>query len=84
MDHRIAFVFDREAIIDDEIIDKVKSADVDLLVLSSRKLGVIGRLLGSTTESLLSRCPCSLLIVHDQPDSAEQTNSAERAAEKKT
>lgn len=54
----------------DELIEKVERDDVDLLVLSSRRLGTIGRMLGSVTESLLSRCPCSLLIVH-----AEETAS---------
>lgn len=48
----------------DELIKKVEDDNVDLLVLSSRRLGLIGRMLGSVTESLLSRCPCSLLIVH--------------------
>lgn len=53
----------------DELIEKVERDNVDLLVLSSRRLGVIGRMLGSVTESLLSRCPCSLLIVHaEEPD----------------
>lgn len=52
----------------DELIEKIERDNVDLLVLSSRRLGMIGRMLGSVTESLLSRCPCSLLIVHaEQP-----------------
>jgi|GEM_PF-4310824 len=48
----------------DELVEKIERDNVDLLVLSSRRLGMIGRMLGSVTESLLSRCPCSLLIVH--------------------
>ena len=51
----------------DEIIAKVEREEADLLVVSSRKLSTLGRMLGSVTESLLSRCPCSLLIVHDRP-----------------
>lgn len=50
----------------DEIIEIVQREKADLLVVSSRKLSTIGRMLGSVTESLLTRCPCSLLIVHDQ------------------
>ena len=48
----------------DELIDKVERDKVDLIVISSRRLGLNGRMLGSVTESLLSRCLCSLLIVH--------------------
>lgn len=50
----------------EEIVAKVEQMDADLLVVSSRKLSTIGRMLGSVTESLLTRCPCSILIVHDQ------------------
>ena len=50
----------------EEIIRKVHEDQIDLVVVGARKLGPIGRLLGSTTESLLSHCPCSLLIVHQQ------------------
>ena len=61
----------------EKLLHHVESENVDLLVLSSRRLGVIGRMLGSVTESLLSRCPCSLLIVHgDQvPSEAHATTS---------
>lgn len=52
----------------DEIIEKVERENADLLVVSSRKLSTLGRMLGSVTESLLTRCPCTLLIVHDQPE----------------
>ena len=52
----------------DEIVEKVEASKADLLVVSSRKLSTLGRLLGSVTEALLTRCPCSLLILHDQGD----------------
>lgn len=62
----------------DKIIAKVESENADLLVVSSRKLGTLGRLLGSVTESLLTRCPCSLLIVHDKElDSSQQDETHE-------
>ncbi len=57
----------------DELIAKVERDNVDLLVLSSRRLGMIGRMLGSVTESLLGRCPCSLLIVHAEHPSLDNT-----------
>ena len=57
----------------DEIVEKVERDNVDLLVLSSRRLGFVGRMLGSVTESLLSRCPCSLLIVHAEDPSEKAT-----------
>ena len=50
------------------IIKKVRDDQIDLLVVGARRLGRIGRLLGSTTEGLLAQCPCSLLIVHDADD----------------
>ena len=61
----------------DEIIEKVERDNADLLVVSSRKLSTLGRLLGSVTESLLTRCPCSLLIVHDQPMETSNSQSKE-------
>ena len=51
----------------ENIIETVERDNIDLLVLSSRKLSAIGRMLGSVTEALLTQCPCSLLIVHDEP-----------------
>lgn len=48
-----------------QLVETVKLEKVDLLIVGARNLGPIGRLLGSTTEGLLARCPCSLLIVHD-------------------
>jgi nucleotide-binding universal stress UspA family protein len=50
----------------EKIIQKVECDGTDLVVVGARTLGPLGRLLGSTTEALLIRCPCSLLIVHDQ------------------
>jgi nucleotide-binding universal stress UspA family protein len=47
-----------------QLVETVESEKVDLLVVGARNLGPIGRLLGSTTEGLLARCPCSLLIAH--------------------
>ena len=38
--------------------------EADLMVLGSRNLGPLHRLLGSTTESLLHYAPCSVLVVH--------------------
>ncbi len=66
----------------DEIIQKIENDKIDLLVLSCRRLGVIGRMLGSVTESLLSRCPCSLLIVHAEtpPARTEQIDEEESGA----
>lgn len=65
----------------DEIIEKVERDNVDLVVLSSRRLGAFDRLLGSVTESLLSRCPCSLLIVHaEQPTRKVYSNNSTKTA----
>jgi nucleotide-binding universal stress UspA family protein len=47
------------------IIKEVNEAQVDLVVVGARRLGRLGRLLGSTTDALLNHCPCSLLIVHE-------------------
>jgi nucleotide-binding universal stress UspA family protein len=52
-----------------QLVETVNSTAADLIVVGARNLGPIGRLLGSTTEGLLARCPCSLLVVHpsDEP-----------------
>ncbi len=52
-----------------QLVETVTAEAADLIVVGARNLGPIGRLLGSTTEGLLARCPCSLLIVHapDKP-----------------
>ena len=47
------------------IVDEVRESNIDLVVIGARRLSIIGRLLGSTTEGLLVQCPCSLLVVHD-------------------
>ncbi len=52
----------------DEIVREVQNEDVDLVVVGARRLGRVERLLGSTTESLLFQCPCSLLIVPEARD----------------
>lgn len=57
----------------DEIVEKVERDNIDLVVLSSRRLDMIGRMFGSVTESLLSRCPCSLLIVHAEEPTQQAT-----------
>lgn len=49
------------------IVDEVQENNVDLVVVGARRLGRLGRLLGSTTEGLLTQCPCSVLVVHDKP-----------------
>ena len=49
----------------DQIVSKAEGDESDLVVVGARKLGPVGRLLGSTTEALLVRCPCSLLVVHE-------------------
>ncbi len=49
----------------DEVVREVRGQHIDLVVVGARRLGRVGRLLGSTTEALLSQCPCSLLIVHE-------------------
>jgi nucleotide-binding universal stress UspA family protein len=50
----------------ENIVKKVTEENVDLVVVSARKLGLIGRLTGSTTEGLLNHCPCSLLVLHQK------------------
>jgi len=68
----------------DQLIERVERDNVDLLVLSSRRLGAFGRLLGSVTESLLSRCPCSLLIVHaEEPADKGSPSQASDAGARK-
>ncbi|MCA9266611.1 MAG: universal stress protein, partial [Planctomycetales bacterium] len=47
------------------LADLLEDEHVDLLVVGARNLSPLGRLLGSTTASLLSCCPCSLLVVHN-------------------
>jgi len=66
----------------DTLLHKVERDQIDLLVISSRRLTAIGRMLGSVTESLLTRCPCSLLIVHDDTvrGKVEETDTARQAS----
>lgn len=66
----------------DELLEKIERDNIDLVVLSSRKSGVIDRLLGSVTESMLTRCPCSLLIVHATKSGRPLGKSAEDEAAK--
>ena len=53
----------------DEVLREVQNEDIDLVVVGARRLGRVERLLGSTTEALLSQCPCSLLIVPEVRES---------------
>lgn len=48
----------------ESIVKEVTSDNIDLVVVDARRLGRLGRLLGSTTEGLLAHCPCSLLVIH--------------------
>lgn len=49
----------------ERIVKEVHDSDIDLVVVGARKLGPMGRLFSSTTESLLYQCPCSMLVVHE-------------------
>lgn len=51
------------------LVEEAEAANVDMVVVSARKLTAFGRFLGSTTEGLLAHCPCSMLICHqhDKP-----------------
>ena len=53
----------------ESIVKEVTHNAIDLVVVDARRLGRLGRLLGSTTEGLLAHCPCSLLVIHqhDEP-----------------
>ncbi len=54
----------------EEILKAVEATRCDLVAVGARGLGFVSRLiLGSTSEKLLARAPCSLLIVreHRQP-----------------
>ncbi|MCA9217803.1 MAG: universal stress protein [Planctomycetales bacterium] len=51
----------------DEVVREVRDAHIDLVVVGARRHNSVGRFLGSTTEALLTQCPCSLLIVHEPP-----------------
>lgn len=68
----------------DTLLHKVERDQTDLLVISSRRLTAIGRVLGSVTESLLTRCPCSLLIVHDDTvrAKADEKGAARQASKR--
>jgi nucleotide-binding universal stress UspA family protein len=60
----------------ENIVKKVTENDIDLVVVCARKLSLIGRLVGSTTEGLLNHCPCSLLVLHQQTAAVEETVAA--------
>lgn len=49
----------------DKIIEHAKIHETDLIIVAARRLGPMDRLLGSATEGLLLRSPCSLLVVHE-------------------
>lgn len=51
------------------IVELAQKNKADLIVVGSRQLNAVQRLLGSTTESLLHYAPCSVLVVHprEQP-----------------
>jgi len=52
----------------EQIVKHVESESIDLVVVGARHLGPIARLLGSTTEGLLLRAPCAILLVHWQEE----------------
>ena len=57
----------REGYPADEILKVVAEQSIDLVVLGARKLGALSRfLLGSTSETMLSHAPCSVLIVRER------------------
>jgi nucleotide-binding universal stress UspA family protein len=48
----------------EQIVAKVRELGIDLVVLGTRQVGVVRRLLlGSTSEQVLSSAPCSVLVV---------------------
>jgi nucleotide-binding universal stress UspA family protein len=48
----------------EQIVTTASELEIDLLVLGSRRLGTVKRLLlGSTSEQVLTSAPCSVLIV---------------------
>lgn len=51
-----------------EIVRHARAADVDLIVMASHGYGPIRQvLLGSTTERVLHRAPCPVLVVPSEP-----------------
>ena len=58
----------RQGHVVDSIVREITDSNIELVAVGSRHLNRFGRLLGSTTESLLIRSPCSLLIVHQQEE----------------
>lgn len=48
----------------DQILAAIESESIDLVVVGTPKLHAIARLLGSTTEGLILRAQCSILVVH--------------------
>ncbi len=51
------------------LVEVAREQQADMIVVGSRQLNAVQRLLGSTTESLLHYAPCSVLVVHprEQP-----------------
>lgn len=52
----------------DAILDSVDNGDPDLLIVGNNGRGNIGRLFGSTTEELLDRANCPILVVPLEAD----------------
>ena len=48
----------------DQILAAIDSESIDMVVVGTPKLHAIARLLGSTTEGLILRARCSILVVH--------------------
>ncbi len=58
----------------DQILSAIESESIDLVVVGAPKLHAIARLLGSTTEGLILRARCSILIVH--PNTSRSVDKA--------
>ena len=56
----------------EELVDVARRRKADLIVVGTRELGWLGRLLeGSVSEGVARRAPCDVLVVHPPPDEAE-------------
>ncbi len=53
---------------DQQIIEKAKEWNADLIVVGSHGRGFWGRLLGSVSNGVVHHAPCSVLVVRKQDD----------------